>query len=230
MAPPPSRAAVFVMIMVIIMSCRGIKADLFRFLKDDHRFKAGDSVPLYSNKVGPFHNPSETYRYFDLPFCLPDDVKEKREALGEVLNGDRLVSAPYVLDFLMDKESEVVCRKRLTKKEVAQFRSAVDKDYYFQMYYDDLPIWGFIGKVDREGKVVPSDYRYYLYKHIQFDVLYNNDHVIEVNARMDPHSVIDLTEDKEVDAEFTYSMELEWIRSWALHVAESDTDRDIQCL
>lgn len=137
---------------------------------------------------------------------LLDDVKEKREALGEVLNGDRLVSAPYVLDFLMDKESEVVCRKRLTRREVAQFRSAVDKDYYFQMYYDDLPIWGFIGKVDREGKVVPSEYRYYLYKHIQFDVLYNNDRVIEINARMDPHSVIDLTEDKEVDVEFTYSV------------------------
>ncbi|KAL8157678.1 hypothetical protein AgCh_002399 [Apium graveolens] len=149
---------------------------------------------------------SETYRYFDLPFCLPDDVKEKKEALGEVLNGDRLVSAPYVLDFLIDKESEVVCRKRLTKAEVAQFRSAVDKDYYFQMYYDDLPIWGFIGKVDREGKVVPSDHRYYLYRHIQFDVFYNNDRVIEVNARMDPYSVLDLTEDKEVDAEFTYSV------------------------
>lgn len=122
------------------------------------------------------------------------------------MNGDRLVSAPYVLDFLIDKESEVVCRKRLTKTEVAQFRSAVDKDYYFQMYYDDLPIWGFIGKVDREGKVVPSDYRYYLYRHIQFDVFYNNDRVIEVNARMDPYSVLDLTEDKEVDAEFTYSV------------------------
>jgi hypothetical protein len=23
----------------------------------DHRYKDGDSVPLYANKVGPFHNP-----------------------------------------------------------------------------------------------------------------------------------------------------------------------------
>ena len=22
-------------------------------------------------------------------------------------------------------------------------------DYYFQMYYDDLPIWGFIGKIEK---------------------------------------------------------------------------------
>lgn len=23
----------------------------------DHKYKAGDAVPLYANKVGPFHNP-----------------------------------------------------------------------------------------------------------------------------------------------------------------------------
>jgi len=134
------------------------------------------------------------------------DAKEKKEALGEVLNGDRLVSGPYTLDFLVDKDSEVLCRKKLTKEDVAQFRTAVLKDYYFQMYYDDLPIWGFVGKVDREGKSDPSDYRYFLFKHTHFEVLFNRDCVIEVNARMDPHSVVDLTEDKEVDAEFTYTV------------------------
>ncbi|KAK2635613.1 hypothetical protein Ddye_030405 [Dipteronia dyeriana] len=173
----------------------------------DHRYKTGDHVLLYANKVGPFHNPSETYRYFDLPFCSPDAIiKEKKEALGEVLNGDRLVIAPYKLNFRDEKDSAVVCRKKLMKMEVAQFRSAVEKDYYFQMYYDDLPIWGFIGKVDKEGKTYPSEYRYFLYKHIQFDILYNKDRVIEISARMDPNSLVDLTEDKEVDAEFMYSV------------------------
>ncbi|KAB2604593.1 phagocytic receptor 1b [Pyrus ussuriensis x Pyrus communis] len=172
----------------------------------DHRYNEGDAVPLYSNKVGPFHNPSETYRYFDLPFCSAGDVKEKREALGEVLNGDRLVSAPYKLEFRKDKDSEVACRRKLTKEEVAQFRTAVKKDYYFQMYYDDLPIWGFLGKVDKEGKTDPREYKYFLYKHIQFDARYNKDRVIEITAKMDPHSVVDLTEDKGVDADFMYSV------------------------
>ena len=72
-----------------------------RSSSSDHRYKAGVEVPLYANKVGPFHNPrysflpsgfgsqlgiskfefpltffvcfsliySETYRYFDFPFC-----------------------------------------------------------------------------------------------------------------------------------------------------------------
>lgn len=133
-------------------------------------------------------------------------MKEKREALGEVLNGDRLVSAPYKLEFRKEKDTEVACRRKLTKEEVAQFRKAVKKDYYLQMYYDDLPIWGFLGKVDKEGKTDPSEYKYFLYKHIQFEILYNKDRVIEIGAKMDPHSVVDLTEDKDVDADFMYTV------------------------
>ncbi|KAG9135744.1 hypothetical protein Leryth_002457 [Lithospermum erythrorhizon] len=172
----------------------------------DQKYKSGDAVPLYANKVGPFHNPSETYRYFDLPFCLPDHIKEKKEALGEVLNGDRLITAPYELNFLADKDSEVVCKKRLTKEDVTKFRDAVAKDYYFQMYYDDLPIWGFLGKVDKEGKSDPSEYNYYLFKHLHFEIFYNKDRVIEINARTDPNALVDITEDKEVDVDFMYSV------------------------
>ncbi|KAE8710116.1 Transmembrane 9 superfamily member 2 [Hibiscus syriacus] len=150
---------------VLVLSCLSqVRSDA-----SDHRYKEGDPVPLYANKVGPFHNPVKPIATLICPFVL----QEKKEALGEVLNGDRL---------------------------------AVGKDYYFQMYYDDLPIWGFIGKVDKEGKADPSEYKYYLYKHIQFDVLYNKDRVIEISARMDPHSLVDLTEDKEVDAEFMYTV------------------------
>ncbi|KAM7519868.1 hypothetical protein LguiB_018830 [Lonicera macranthoides] len=45
-------------------------------------------------------------------------LKEKKEALGEVLNGDRLICAPYKLDFLVEKDSEIVCKKKLTKEEI----------------------------------------------------------------------------------------------------------------
>ncbi|XP_068634074.1 transmembrane 9 superfamily member 3-like [Aristolochia californica] len=172
----------------------------------DHKYKEGDRVPLYANKVGPFHNPSETYRYYDLPFCMPEHVKEKREDLGEVLNGDRLVSAPYQLNFRVDLQSETPCKKTLSKEEVAKLRDAVSKDYYFQMYYDDLPFWGFIGKVDKENKLDSNEYKYLLFKHIHFDILYNNDRVIEINIQTDPNLAADITEDKEVVVELSYSV------------------------
>lgn len=100
----------------------------------------------------------------------------------------------------------MACKKTLTKEEVAKFRSAVKKDYYFQMYYDDLPIWGFIGKVDKVNKIDPSDYKYYLYRHIHFEISYNNDRVIEVNIHTDASSLLDVTEDRDVEVEFLYSV------------------------
>ncbi|MQM14838.1 hypothetical protein Taro_047773 [Colocasia esculenta] len=172
----------------------------------NHKYQERDHVPLYANKVGPFHNPSETYRYYDLPFCTPDHVTEKKEALGEVLNGDRLVDAPYELNFREDKQSKTICRKTLSKEEVAKLRDAVSKDYYFQMYYDDLPFWGFLGKVDKDDKLDPTDYKYLLFKHIHFDILYNDDRVIEINVQTDPNLAVDITEDKEVDVDFSYSV------------------------
>ncbi|PPD68946.1 hypothetical protein GOBAR_DD34173 [Gossypium barbadense] len=177
-----------------------------RSTASDHRYKAGDEVPLYANKVGPYHNPSETYRYFDFPFCSSAPVKEKKEALGEVLNGDRLVSAPYKLEFLTEKEAEIACKRKLTKEEVVKFRKAVSKDYYFQMYYDDLPIWGFLGKVEKEGKTDPADYKYYLFKHLVFEIHHNKDRVIEITVRSDPNALVDLTEDVPVDVDFMYTV------------------------
>ena len=35
-------------------------------------YNDGDLVPLIANKVGPFNNPSETYQYYNLPFCKPE--------------------------------------------------------------------------------------------------------------------------------------------------------------
>ncbi|KAK2430726.1 Endomembrane protein 70 protein family [Trifolium repens] len=172
----------------------------------DHRYKEGDFVPFYANKVGPFHNPSETYRYFDLPFCKSENVEEKKEDLGEILNGDRLVVAPYKLEFMINKQPESICRKLLTRKEVAQFRHAVLKDYFYQMYYDDLPIWGFLGRFETDEKDDTNVATVYLFRNVHFEILYNNDRIIDVFIRNDPNVVVDLTEDREVKVDFTYSV------------------------
>ncbi|XP_066383487.1 transmembrane 9 superfamily member 3-like isoform X1 [Miscanthus floridulus] len=200
-ASPAPAAAAALLVLLALAAASGVAAD-----GSDHRYKMNEPVPLYANKVGPFHNPSETYRYFDLPFCSPEKVREKSEALGEVLNGDRLVDAPYKLDFRFEVESKAVCSKKLTIEDVVKFRNAVAKDYYFQMYYDDLPLWGFIGKVEKGGKADPSEWKYYLYRHIIFDILYNNDRVIEINVHTDQSALVDLTEDKETNVEFLYSV------------------------
>ncbi len=85
---------------------------------------------------------SETYQYYNLPFCTPKDKEYKTEGLGEVLEGDRLVNTPYDIKFRVDKENEILCSRELTAKDLRKFRKAVKKDYYFQVqllhaYYFD---------------------------------------------------------------------------------------------
>lgn len=130
---------------------------------------------------------------------------EKREALGELLNGDRMVDARYQLKFRVDKDMESLCKKLLTKVDLLKFRDAVKNDYYFQMYYDDLPVWGFIGKIENM-KGEQKDRRYLIYRHLQFAILYNNDRVIEIKVSTDLQYTVDITDDKEIEVEFTYSV------------------------
>ena len=33
------------------------------------QYEPGEKVNLWVNKVGPYHNPQETYEYFSLPYC-----------------------------------------------------------------------------------------------------------------------------------------------------------------
>ena len=93
-------------------------------------------------QVGPFSNPSETYQYYNLPFCTPKEGKEyKTEGLGEVLEGDRLVNTPFSIRFRVDKENEILCSRELTESDLKKFRKAVKKDYYFQARLAATPNW-----------------------------------------------------------------------------------------
>jgi hypothetical protein len=48
-----TRAGVGGVLALVVLACAlGARAD-----GSDHKYKDGDHVPLYANKVGPFHNP-----------------------------------------------------------------------------------------------------------------------------------------------------------------------------
>ncbi|KAD2804449.1 hypothetical protein E3N88_37826 [Mikania micrantha] len=172
----------------------------------DHRYNKGDIVPFYANKVGPYSNPRETYGYYDLAYCSPDTVKEENLNLGEMLNGDRLVSTPYKFEFLVDKVYEVLCNKTLSKTDVSKFRNAIEKDYYMQLHFDDLPLWAFIGRQQNNYANEGVESIFILGTHFEFVVFYNMDRVIEVNLKSDDSSFVHMTEDKEVNVGFTYSV------------------------
>jgi len=172
--------------------------------KRNHHYAIGDEVPFYVNKIGPYSNPSETYEFYSLPFCQPQKIQHKHSSLGEDFTGDHKVNSLYDIRFRVTIHWTSLCKIHLTEKEVAAFKNAIDKYYYFEMLYDDLPLRGFIGTVDKEVKYGEEMKHYYLFKHLHFHFLYNNDQVIYGNVTADPHKLEELT-DSDVFLEFSYS-------------------------
>ncbi|GIL73933.1 hypothetical protein Vretimale_5121 [Volvox reticuliferus] len=176
----------------------------------DHKYNVDDPVPLWASKVGPFTNPSETYEYYSLPYCRPKDgVKHKLLGMGEVVDANRMASTLYQLQFRKNRQREVICESVLDAEHLAKFRKAVKEDWYFQMYYDDLPVWGFIGRMEKLFKPRGvAEYKYFLFTHIDFDIKYNDDRVIEINVSTDPQEAVNISENVSgtVKARFTYSV------------------------
>ncbi|TRY56613.1 hypothetical protein DNTS_003521 [Danionella cerebrum] len=144
-------------------------------------YKQGDPVMLYVNKVGPYHNPQETYHYYTLPVCRPKEVHHKALSLGEVLDGDRMAESLYNIHFMENIYRQTLCTITLSEKEVDQLREAIEELYYFEFVLDDIPIWGFVGYMEESG-FLPHSHKVGLWTHLDFNIEYNGDSVIFANV------------------------------------------------
>lgn len=147
------------------------------------QYKPGEEVKLWVNKVGPFNNPQETYNYYTLPFCRPRPLERPQNkwgGLGEVLEGNQLVDSQLDIRFRVNEDRRDICSEQLDESDAEEFETAVRSNYWFELYMDDLPIWGFVGEVaplTSDGdEDVPR-----VYTHRTFSISYNNDRIIHVN-------------------------------------------------
>jgi hypothetical protein len=168
---------------------------------EDHKYTEGEVIPFFVNTIGPYANTAEIYSYYSLPVCAPP--KGERSAnrgfnLGEQLEGDEFKKSLYVLKFKVDEKDKELCKKSLTVEEIKILKSAIEQYYYFELLCDDLPVHGFIGTVDGD--------KHYLFTHVQFNVLYNQDQIISVNVSSELRKVVELTDEKDLSVLFTYSV------------------------
>jgi hypothetical protein len=179
-------------------------------------YERHDRIPILLNKVGPYSNPHETYRYLHLPFCngqtgTYEEHKDLGLSLRQVFAGDRLTTSNYEVTFRDDVQWRVLCTRTLSVDDVKLFRKAVEEEYYFEMYMDGLPMWGFVGDFHddfvwhRETKA-----HHYVFTHLKFDIAYTVDsneksYIVGVNISTDPDVRTDLHTGS-VEIDFTYSV------------------------
>lgn len=164
----------------------------------------------------PFNNPTETYRYYSLPFChqhsteqeereaaeeenvmvdLPTNSEKRvgairhRQRMGESLVGDRRETAPYEITFGDDVEWRLLCKKTLNSDDLKQFKHAIHDNYFFEMFVEDLPMWGYVGDDGAEGDSFIIDEvegtRTFLFPHLHFNLGFNGDQIVSAIVTTD---------------------------------------------
>nr|XP_022316407.1 uncharacterized protein LOC111120053 [Crassostrea virginica] len=145
--------------------------------KADVYYEDGEEVVLWMNTVGPYHNRQETYSYFSLPFCAgpKESIGHYHETLGEALQGTELEFSGLDIDFKGEVKKTEYCTVELNEEKYQAFVYAVKNHYWYQMYIDDLPIWGIVGEISENGD------DYYVWTHKKFDIGYNGKQIVDVN-------------------------------------------------
>ncbi len=66
------------------------------------------------------------------------------------------------------------CEVGLTEEKLKAFTYAVKNHYWYQMYLDDLPIWGVVGEIGENNE-------HYIYTHKKFEIGFNGKQIVDVN-------------------------------------------------
>eukprot|EP00566_Odontella_aurita_P008305 CAMPEP_0113554222 /NCGR_PEP_ID=MMETSP0015_2-20120614/16032_1 /TAXON_ID=2838 /ORGANISM="Odontella" /LENGTH=678 /DNA_ID=CAMNT_0000455345 /DNA_START=82 /DNA_END=2118 /DNA_ORIENTATION=+ /assembly_acc=CAM_ASM_000160 len=198
-----------------------------------NRYKAGDKVELWVNKVGPYANPQEAFEYYALPYCAPETEHhpvtgsdtsvfnsiKSYSGIGERLGGNVLRHTGHDLTFAPDTSNQPIVEEcstgELGKEESDKFAKAARDQWFYQMYLDDLPVWGMVGEMlpDAEGAkgqlhAGESDLAHldreadmaldpnlplkpYVYTERTLTIDYNADRIIKVDLTSDPASLVE---------------------------------------
>ncbi|KRZ55352.1 Transmembrane 9 superfamily member 3 [Trichinella nativa] len=168
-----------------------------------HTYKDGEEVVLWMNTVGPYHNLQETYPYFSLPFCRGSKlaIAHYHETISDNLLGVDLEFSGLDIKFRVDVPKTAYCTLTLLNEEVDAFHHAIRNHYWFQMYIDDLPLWGIVGEYRNDEN---SGESMKLFTHRLFEIGYNGNTIVEVN--LTSNNRIDL----KPDVAFDLTYEVMW--------------------
>jgi len=143
------------------------------------QYEANASVELKVNKLTSVKT-QLPYRYYTLPYCLPDVIRESRENLGETLMGDVIENSPYAINVLVNVSCRTLCSMPLSVASKEKFRGMIDEEYLVNWIVDNLPAATKYRRHD--GEVIFTDGffvgliqngHYYVHNHVTLELQYH---------------------------------------------------------
>lgn len=180
------------------------------------KLQKGDIIQVKGNKAYPKNDPLESYDYSYIPFC-PTHGQDKvalPSFLAQVV-GNRLQETATQIEYLKPVESQKVCKVQLTNKVMNRFQSIIQQGFVYQIYVGKLPSVINVGNVDKDNNTL-------LYSHLKYRLLYNDEHVVEVEVY--PDNLVHIKENQ--DVQFTYTVE--WTKTTKKYRERFDKYCDLQ--
>jgi transmembrane 9 superfamily member 3 len=154
-----------------------------------------------------------------LPYCAPKTKhhpdaenstnkfnKNAWQSIGEHLSGHSLRHSGHDITFDFQTKTESCTTKPLNEAEAAKFRHAIQHRWFYQMYLDDLPVWGMVGELlpPETGSLTVKEkddlarldhvmdvadlgnYVPYVYTSRNLVIRYHDNQIVEVDLTSDP--------------------------------------------
>ncbi|CAO3647151.1 unnamed protein product [Cunninghamella echinulata] len=174
----------------------------------NHVYTQGEEVVVWMNTVGPIYNQQETYQYNQLPFCRNDmPLQHHHETLGEALQGMDLINSGIPVHYLVPVEDKVYCKNVLNINDIKLFIYAIENQYWYSAFVDDLLVTGAVGNVEYDDDNEIKGH--YLYTHKNFRILYNKNRIIAVLLQSEAKPVLLDPKQSTLEVELSYSIEWE---------------------
>jgi hypothetical protein len=156
-----------------------------------------------------------SYRYYSLPFCHEHSTEQEEEEVAAVENvdlpnfpkvekqkplgalrqlGEYIVSkvrsrerSPYEVSYGDTFDFRLLCMKKLLPKDLVAFKEAIHNDYAYEMFVEDLSMWGYIGDTRDEDLIVGevTGSKTYLYPHLHFYLGHNKNKIVAAKVTTD---------------------------------------------
>lgn len=146
-------------------------------------------------------------------------AERHHQRLGESIVGDRRETTPYEITFLDEVQWRLLCEAVLTPTELYKLKDAIHNNYFFEMFAEDLAMWGYLGDVEGEDLIlgeVDENSQTYIYPHLYFLFGTNQGQIVTAQVTTEAEYRVPITSvDEPTKVQFSYSVkwyeeDLQW--------------------
>jgi len=180
-----------------------------------HNYMYGESVVLYFNNLVPYNNPTTTYPFHFLPWCMvnltgPTPVSSKQLDLVDsfVYKNTKLYDSGLPFLFATSMGDEFICNTTIENQYQRNlFIYAIQNQFVLSTYIDKLPTINRIGEISYKKESHLNQKVYTLFKHFKFILSFNQQNIVRVNIVPEKPEIIDTKHTKPTTISFSYSVE-----------------------